>query len=76
MEFSGTRQLPIDALGLSQIYLSAQKLAAVSQWFDPQSMEHFRPLPVHHFGDGRYTLVDGHTRAYLAYQSGVTSLPV
>lgn len=76
MEFDGTRQLPIDSLGLSQIYLSAQKLAAVAKWFDPRRMEGFGPLPVHDFGDGRYTLTDGHTRAYMAWKSGVPTLPV
>ena len=33
-------------------------------------------MPVHDFGNNTYTLTDGHTRAYVAYKSGVSVLPV
>lgn len=75
MEFEGIKQIPIDQLGLSQIYLSGKKIAAIKKWFDPHCMENFSPLPVHDFGNHIYTLTDGHTRAYVAYKSGLTALP-
>lgn len=76
MEFDGTKFVHLDMLGLSQIYLNADKIAAIEEWFQPQCMDNFLPLPVHDFGDGRYTLVDGHTRAYVAYKNGIFVLPV
>ena len=76
MKFEGVKLMDTGLLGLSQIYLSADKIAGVREWFDPQSMENFQPLPVHDFGNGRYTLTDGHTRAYVAHKCGITRLPV
>lgn len=66
----------VDRLGLSQIYLSLDKIQSVTEWFDPQRMDLFAPLPVHNFGNNAYTLTDGHTRAYVAYKNGVSLLPV
>ncbi len=76
MEFSGVKQINIDSLGLSQIWLSSEKIASVEKWFRPERMDMFRPLPVHDFGNGEYTLTDGHTRTYVAYRNGVRTLPV
>ncbi len=75
MEFSGVKLIDINQLGLSQIYLSTEKIAAVMEWFDPHNMDNFEPLSVRDFGNGRYTLTDGHTRAYVAYKNGVSVLP-
>jgi hypothetical protein len=63
-------------LGLSQIYLSRAKLNGVLAWFCPERAGEIAPLPVRDFGDGRYTLTDGHTRAYAAYLAGVRRIPV
>lgn len=76
MEFDGVKLLNIDLLGLSQIYLSSDKIAAVMEWFEPQRMDNFQPLPVRDFGNNAYTLTDGHTRAYVAYKNGISVLPV
>lgn len=76
MKFSGIRLINIDLLGLSQIYLSSDKIASVTEWFDPQNMDLFQPLPVYDFGNNKYTLTDGHTRAYVAYKNGISFLPV
>lgn len=76
MDFHGIKLMNIDLLGLSQIYLSSEKIASVTKWFEPQCMEDFKPLPVHDFGNNMYTLTDGHTRAYVAYKNGVSVLPV
>ena len=76
MEFHGIKLINIDLLGLSQIYLSSDKIASVTEWFNPRCMNDFQPLPVHDFGNNTYTLTDGHTRAYVAYKNGVSVLPV
>ncbi len=76
MGFQGIKSINIDMLGLSQIYLCSDKIASVTEWFNPQYMDNFQPLPVHDFGNNTYTLTDGHTRAYVAYKNGVSFLPV
>ena len=52
----------------SQLYLNKSKLENIEKWFDPNNMNLCQPLPVHDFGDGRLTLTDGHSRAFIAYQ--------
>ena len=76
VEFQGIKLINIDSLGISQIYLSSSKIAAITEWFDPQCMDNFHPLRVHDFGNNTYTITDGHTRAYIAYKTGVSALPV
>ncbi len=76
MEFYGIKLINIGLLGLSQIYLSSKKITSVTEWFNPQNMDNFQPLPVHDFGNKTYTLTDGHTRAYVAYKNGISVLPV
>ena len=75
MEFQGIKQINIDELGLSQIYISKEKYASVTEWFHPENMEAFQPVSVYDFGNGVYTLTDGHTRALVAYQNGVSAVP-
>ena len=76
MKFDGIKKMPIASLGLSQIYLNMEKVRAVEGWFPPEDLDQFDPLPVHDFGNGVYTLTDGHTRAYVAYKNGIALLPV
>lgn len=76
MGFQGIKLINIDLLGLSQIYLNSNKITSIAEWFDPQCMDNFQPLSVHDFGYSAYTITDGHTRAYVAYKSGVSVLPV
>jgi hypothetical protein len=72
--------LPIEAVQPSQLYLDGRKLAAVTEWFD--FMEpNYDPLPVRRMrsggeSEGRWTLTDGHTRAFVAYLAGVEELRV
>ena len=75
MDFRGIRSLSIDTLGLSQLYISQKKYTSVMEWFDPQCLDRFQPVSVHDFGNGVYTLTDGHTRALAAYKSGVSAIP-
>ena len=76
MEFLGTKYMPLLELGLSQIYLNLNKIKAIEEWFDPKVMILFQPLKVHAFGNGRYTIVDGHSRAFVAYMHGITQVPI
>lgn len=76
MEFQGIKLIPISELGVSQIYLNKKKLKDINKWFNSNDIENYPPLPVHDFGDGRYTLTDGHSRAYVTCKAGVTHIPV
>lgn len=75
MEFQGIKQINIDALGLSQIYISREKYVSVKKWFQPENMDAFQPVSVYNFGNGVYTLTDGHTRTLLAYEYGLSAVP-
>lgn len=76
MEFKGAMDYPLLELGMSQLYLSRDKLNGVHTWLNLNSAARMTPLPVHDFGDGRYTLTDGHTRAYAAWQLGLDRIPI
>ena len=75
-QFEGIQYVKVVDLGLSQIYLSADKITRVRRWFRSDDLSVFEPLPVHDFGNGRLTLTDGHSRAFVAYKTGVTHVPV
>lgn len=69
--------IDIEELGLSQIYLNQDKLQSIMSWYDPLKIKEYIPLPVRVFRDnGKYTLTDGHTRAYFLYKNGVKQIPV
>lgn len=76
MEFKGVINYPIMELGVSQIFLNEDKIKAVEEWFDLGNMHIFEPLTVRDFGNGKYTLTDGHSRAYVAYKKGITVIPI
>lgn len=76
MEFKGVINYPIMELGVSQIFLNEGKIKAVEEWFDLGNMHIFEPLTVRDFGNGKYTLTDGHSRAYVAYKNGITVIPI
>lgn len=76
MEFTGIKKYPLLELGLSQIYLNENKINAIETWFNPKDLSNFTPLTVHNYGNGRYTLTDGHSRAYVAYKYGLNEIPI
>lgn len=76
MMFSGIQCFPVLDLGLSQIYLNERKLKNIQKWLNSNDLRNFEPLPVHDFGNGRFTLTDGHSRAFLAYTMGIQELPI
>ena len=76
MEFIGVKNYPIMELGLSQIYLNEDKITAIEKWFNSDNMNILEPLTVHDYGNGKYTLTDGHSRAYVAYKNGLAVIPI
>ncbi|PSQ03009.1 histone acetyltransferase [Halobacteriales archaeon QS_5_68_33] len=66
--------VPCDELHPSQLYISAQKMRDVVEWFDFDDPAH-DALPTYIL-DGDLTLLDGHTRAFVAYLGGVDSLRI
>ncbi|MFD1177806.1 GNAT family N-acetyltransferase [Paenibacillus puldeungensis] len=66
---------PLTELQPSQLYISEGKLRLVREWFTPDDMENFDPIPVKRF-DGRILMTDGHTRAVAAHLAGWDSVPV
>ena len=66
--------VPCDELHPSQLYISAQKMRDVVEWFDFDDPAH-DALPTYIL-DGNLTLSDGHTRAFVTYFGGVDSLRI
>ncbi|MBY5034847.1 hypothetical protein K6V78_07240 [Streptococcus gallolyticus] len=60
--------MEILSLQPSQFYLSKDKLRAVGEWIADQQLA---PLSVKEM-NGRIFLTDGHSRAYMAYKSGIS----
>ena len=54
--FEGIIDFPLLELGISQMYLNEKKIRAVEEWFDPYNLSNLDPMPVHDFGNGKYTL--------------------
>jgi hypothetical protein len=67
--------MPLVAIQPSQLYISAQKLARLTAWWDPPRLAALTPIPVKRL-NGRVIYTDGHTRAFAAYQRGFTEVPV
>ena len=68
--------IKITDLGISQLYINREKLNEVAKWFDISKVNEYDPLPVYDFGNGRYTLTDGHTRAYTMLKNGIQDVRV
>ena len=69
------KYIDIDALRLSQMYLSQKKIANVLTWFAP-TLYHFEPILVHDIsGDGNLHITDGHTRTFVAWRHGLRQIP-
>ena len=67
--------LQLKDLQPSQFYISAQKLAEVRAWLDPQNLSGFAPIPVKLL-DGIPVMTDGHTRAVAALMAGLGRVPL
>lgn len=67
--------LPLADLQPSQLYISEGKLRLVREWFNPNDMDSFDPIPIKRLGDKTLT-TDGHTRAVAAHLAGWENIPV
>lgn len=65
----------IAELGISQMYLCGERVLGVEKWFDMARLGEY-VLPVFDFGNGRLTLTDGHSRAFVMLKNGVKSVSV
>ncbi|MDX9954829.1 MAG: hypothetical protein RBT75_12070 [Anaerolineae bacterium] len=69
------QRISLAKLQPSQLYISAEKLAAVESQWQPSLLETLDPIPVKEL-DGRIIYTDGHTRAFAALRQGFTEVPV
>lgn len=69
-------KIKIADLGISQLYINKKKLEDVIEWFETSKIDEYEPLPVHDFGNGIYTLTDGHTRAYIMFKNCIQDINV
>lgn len=70
--------VPLQKVRPSQYYLNADTVTVASEWFDFDD-PNYDALPVRRFGGedaGRWTLTDGHTRAFLAALAGEMELRI
>jgi len=59
----------------SQLYISSEKLSEVMKTFDTARPESIEPIPIKKLGN-EIVLIDGHTRAFAAFQHGFSEVPV
>jgi len=59
----------------SQLYISKKKLALIKKTFDPKDLSTLGVIPIKKLGK-KIFYTDGHTRAFAAYQSCFTEIPV
>ena len=76
----GGKALDINKIALldiqpSQFYVSEEKILNIKKWFDPNDLSNFEPIPIKEL-DGRIIFTDGHTRAWTAFLSGVSHVPL
>ena len=69
------RKLKLRDLQPSQFYVSEKKLKVIREWFDPEDLSWFEPIPVKML-DGVPVMTDGHTRAVAALLCGLDSVPL
>ncbi|MBQ6844284.1 MAG: GNAT family N-acetyltransferase [Agathobacter sp.] len=59
----------------SQFYISKEKISKIKEWFHPFDLSNFEPIPIKKL-NGKIIFTDGHTRAWMAYEAGLTEVPV
>ncbi len=67
--------MSISGIQPSQFYLSIDKISCINQWFNPENLANFNPIPIKKL-NGKVIFVDGHTRAFVAYKAGLKQIPV
>lgn len=59
----------------SQFYVSEEKIRNIKKWFNPNNLSNFTPIPIKEW-NGRIIFTDGHTRAWVAFLSGLSHVPL
>ena len=59
----------------SQLFISSEKLSQVQEEFDPFKPERLQAIPVKKLRS-RVIITDGHTRAFAAYEAGLSEVTV
>lgn len=67
--------MKIDDMQPSQLFISSEKLSQVMKSLDPVKHGSIEPIPVKKLGS-QVVFVDGHTRAFAAFQHGFSEIPV
>ena len=67
--------LRLEDLQPSQFYISNRKLQDINEWFRPEDLANFEPIPVKML-DGIPVMTDGHTRAVAAVLAGLERVPL
>ena len=68
-------KLELSDIQPSQFYVSEKKMREIKEWFCPTDLSNFEPIPIKIL-DGIPVMLDGHTRAVVAIQAGLTKVPL
>lgn len=68
--------VPIDQLGLTQIYLNQEKVEKNRQLLQQEGYKNYLPIAVYEIFPGKLHIIDGHTRSFLLQQAGVKEIEV
>ena len=66
--------MPLSELQPCQLYISEGKLRLCREWFNKNDISKMDAIPVKIF-EGKNLMLDGHSRAVLAYMNGFDSVP-
>lgn len=58
----------------SQLYISKKKIEDINKWLNKDNLSNFEPIPLKYL-DGKFVIIDGHTRAVVAIQNGLDKVP-
>jgi hypothetical protein len=67
--------MKLESIQPSQLFISSEKLSTVREVFAPLGTDTLEPIPVKQLGN-QVIFTDGHTRAFAAYEVGLSQLPV
>ena len=72
--YMNLEELNLIDLQPSQFYISEEKVKNIKEWFDPRNLSEFEPIPIKILYN-KPVMTDGHTRAIVAIQYGLKSVP-
>ncbi|MFW9988319.1 MAG: ParB/Srx family N-terminal domain-containing protein [Candidatus Odinarchaeota archaeon] len=75
ISIKSTFKMNIGDIQPSQLYISKKKLAKVKEKLNSKDLSTLEVIPIKKIGNETF-YVDGHTRAFAAYQVGFTEIPV